>query len=112
MATHSCILTWRILWTEEPGRLQSVGSQRVGHNWRDVSTQTPAKATWVLCRQVCVGGGGVSPREASGQEINTNPGPKLVRGGGPHPAEMTVKPPWQDTPSTHRIQKYVTCNTS
>ena len=53
----------------------------------------------------------MSPREASGQEINTNPGPKLVRGGGPHPAEMTVKPPWQDTPSTHRIQKYVTCNT-
>ena len=27
MATHSCILAWRILWTEEPGRLQSVRSQ-------------------------------------------------------------------------------------
>ena len=33
MATHSSILAWRILWTEEPGRLQSVGSQRVGHDW-------------------------------------------------------------------------------
>ena len=32
MATHSCILTWRIPWTEEPGRLQSMGSQRVGHD--------------------------------------------------------------------------------
>ena len=32
MATHSSILTWRILWTEEPGGLQSTGSQRVGHN--------------------------------------------------------------------------------
>ena len=32
MATHSCMLAWRIPWTEEPGRLQSVGSQRVGHN--------------------------------------------------------------------------------
>ena len=32
MATHSSILTWRILWTEEPGGLQSVGSQRVGHD--------------------------------------------------------------------------------
>ena len=32
MATHSSILAWEILWTEEPGRLQSVGSQRVGHN--------------------------------------------------------------------------------
>ena len=29
-ATHSCILAWRILWTQEPGGLQSVGSQRVG----------------------------------------------------------------------------------
>ena len=32
MATHSSILAWRIPWTEEPGRLQSTGSQRVGHN--------------------------------------------------------------------------------
>ena len=32
MATQSSILTWRIPWTEEPDRLQSVGSQRVGHN--------------------------------------------------------------------------------
>ena len=29
---HSGILAWRILWTEEPGGLQSTGSQRVGHN--------------------------------------------------------------------------------
>ena len=32
MATHSSILAWKILWTEEPDRLQSVGSQRVGHD--------------------------------------------------------------------------------
>ena len=32
MATHSSILAWRIAWTEEPGRLQSAGSQRVGHD--------------------------------------------------------------------------------
>ena len=32
IATHSSILDWRILWTEEPGRLHSIGSQRVGHN--------------------------------------------------------------------------------
>ena len=32
MATHSSILAWRIPWTEEPGWLQSVGSQRVGHD--------------------------------------------------------------------------------
>ena len=32
LATHSSILAWRIPWTEEPGGLQSVGSQRVGHD--------------------------------------------------------------------------------
>ena len=37
IATHSSILAWRIPWTEEPGGLQSVGSQRVGHNWRDLA---------------------------------------------------------------------------
>ena len=33
MATYSSILDWRIPWIEEPGRLPSMGSQRVGHNW-------------------------------------------------------------------------------
>ena len=33
MVTHSSILAWRIPWTEKPGRLHSMGSQRVGHDW-------------------------------------------------------------------------------
>ena len=32
ITTHSSILAWKIPWVEEPGRLQSMGSQRVGHN--------------------------------------------------------------------------------
>ena len=32
MATHSSTLAWKIPWIEEPGRLQSMGSQRVGHD--------------------------------------------------------------------------------
>ena len=32
IATHSSILTWSIPWTEEPGRIQSIGLQRVGHD--------------------------------------------------------------------------------
>ena len=32
IAIHTSILAWRIPWTEEPGRLQSMGSQRVGHD--------------------------------------------------------------------------------
>ena len=38
MATHSSTLAWKIPWTEEPGRLQSMGSQRVGHNWATLLT--------------------------------------------------------------------------
>ena len=33
MATYFCILAWEILWTDEPGRLQSMGSQRLRHHW-------------------------------------------------------------------------------
>ena len=32
MATHTSVVAWRIPWTEEPGRLQSMGSKRVGHD--------------------------------------------------------------------------------
>ena len=36
-ATHSSILAWRIPWTKEPGRLKSIGSQKVGHNGSDLA---------------------------------------------------------------------------
>ena len=53
MATHSRILAWRIPWTEEPGRLQSMGSQRFGHDWvANYTTElfpTPgARSFWVV----------------------------------------------------------------
>ena len=35
MATHPSVLSWRILWTEKPGGLWSIGLQRIGHNWSD-----------------------------------------------------------------------------
>ena len=38
MATHSSFLAQRIPWTEEPGGLRSMGSQRVGHDWATNST--------------------------------------------------------------------------
>ena len=38
MATHSSILAWRIPWLEKPGRLQSTGLQRIGHDWATVRT--------------------------------------------------------------------------
>ena len=49
MATHSSILAWRIPWTEEAGGLQSMGSQRVGHNWAiNTTTNTPAASFHVF----------------------------------------------------------------
>ena len=57
MTTHSSILAWRIPWTEEPGRLQFMGSQKVGHDretniWASLVAQTernpPAMwETWI-----------------------------------------------------------------
>ena len=46
MATHSIILAWRIPWTEESGRLWSMGSQRVGHDWVVNKTATLVLLTW------------------------------------------------------------------
>ena len=47
MATHSSILAWRILWTEEPGWLQAMGSQRVRHR-HDRVTKRNRSANWKL----------------------------------------------------------------
>ena len=44
MATHSSILIWEIPWTEEPGRLQSMGLQRVGHDRSDSHTHSVIRA--------------------------------------------------------------------
>ena len=50
MATHSSILAWRIPWTEEPGGLQSMASERVGHDW----VTKPSTAHISLYIDVCV----------------------------------------------------------
>ena len=47
MATHSSILAWRIPWTEEPGGLQSMGSQRVEHGWATKQGTLPAQTEYV-----------------------------------------------------------------
>ena len=58
MAIHSIIHAWKIPWTEKPGGLQSVGPQRVGHDWATYThTHTlllrtlhhPLCAPWMLC---------------------------------------------------------------
>ena len=51
MATHSSILAWRIPWAEEPGRLQSMELQRVGHVWM-TNTFHFTKDTWEFRERV------------------------------------------------------------
>ena len=51
MATHSSTLAWKIPWTAEPGRLQSMGSQRVGHDW--VRLFTSLHFWWLKTIQTC-----------------------------------------------------------
>ena len=46
MATHSSFLVWRILWTEEPGRQQSMGLQIVGHDWETKQQQHCQMCDW------------------------------------------------------------------
>ena len=55
MAPHSSALAWKIPWTEEPGRLQSIGSRRVGHDW----------ATSFHFSLSCIGEGNGSPLQCS-----------------------------------------------
>ena len=50
MANHSSILAWKIPWMEEPGRLQSMGSQRVRHDWANLLSFSlqPSMASMIL----------------------------------------------------------------
>ena len=52
MATHSGILAWEIPWTKEPGKLQSMASQRVGHNWATNTLAVVNKAAVNISVQV------------------------------------------------------------
>ena len=53
MATHSGICAWRIPWIEEPGRLQSIELQRVGHDWSDLAC-TQARTQWLIMLNICL----------------------------------------------------------
>ena len=54
MATHSSILAWRVAWTEEPGRIQSMGLPRVGHNLADEHTHTTSSLSVILLMDIWV----------------------------------------------------------
>ena len=54
MAIHSSTIAWKIPWTEEPGRLQSVGSQRVRYDWA-TSLSFPKRKWCTLPKDICLG---------------------------------------------------------
>ena len=91
MATHSSILAWRISWTEEPGRLQSTGSQRVGHDW--------ATSLSLSCSNTGFPGGSVVKNlPANAEDSSLIPGSGRSPGGGNgNPFQYTCwkKIPWQ-----------------
>ena len=67
MAAHSSILAWRIPWTEEPGGLQSQGSQRVRHNWNDLAHTHTCVCVWNwMYTHICI-----TASLCSTAEINT-----------------------------------------
>ena len=55
MATHASILAWRIPWTEDPGRLQSVGSQRVRHDRVTSLSLSVLHCRRILYQLICQG---------------------------------------------------------
>ena len=81
MATHSSTLTWKIPWMEEPGRLQSMGLQRVGHDW----------ATSLSFQYTCIKLPGGSEGKASAHNAEDL---CLIPGSGRFPWRRK----WQPTP--------------
>ena len=75
MADFSSILAWRIPWTEEPGRLQSIGSQRVGHNWSNW-------AIIILASQMVQVIKNLPANAVAAVDMGSIPGSRRLPGGG------------------------------
>ena len=83
MATHSSILAWRISWTDEPGRLQSMGSQRVRQDW---ATST---FTWHLLSSIQFSHSVVSNSLWLGQQDTRVPCPSPTTGPCSNPCPLS-----------------------
>jgi len=92
MATHSSTLAWKIPWTEEPGRLQSMGSQRFGCNWATSLSLS------------CIGEGNGNPLQCSCLE---NP-----RDGGACWAAVYRVTEWETTEATWQQQQQLVGSSS
>ena len=95
MATHSSTLAWRIPWREEPGRLQSTGAQRVGHDWTLIHAKV--EITWtslVAQRLKCLPGMQETRVWTLGRED------PLEKEMATHSSTLAWRIPWSEEPGT------------
>ena len=98
MATHSSTLAWKIPWTEEPGRLQSIGWQRVGHDW----------VTYFHFSFSCIGEGNGNPLQCSCLENPRDGGAWWAAVYGVAQSRTWLKPLSSRTDLTNEMQKVTT----
>ena len=99
MAPHSSTLAWKTPWTEEPGSLQSMGSQRVGHNW----------ATSFHFSLSCIGEGNGNPLQCSCLENPRDRGAWWAADYGVAQSRTRLK--WLSSSSSSRYQRYTKAQT-
>ena len=84
MATNSSILAWKIPWTEEPGRLQPMGLQRVRHEWATLFSLSLYVQKWPPC--------------SLGRRIANTCTYKSEKAMAPHSSTLAWKIPWTEEP--------------
>ena len=90
MAAHSSILAWRISWIEEPGGLQSMGSQRVGHDRSDLAAKLWASFIALLVKNL------PAVQETRVRFLNWEDPPEKEM--APHSSTLAWRVPWTEEP--------------
>ena len=101
MASHSITVAWKIPWTEEPGRLQSMGSRRVGHDWA---------TEWLHFSLSCIGEGNGNPLQCSCLENARDGGASWAAIYGVAQSRTRLKQLSSSSSSTHESSSRHICS--
>ena len=93
MAIHSITIAWKIPWTEKPGRLQSMGSQRVGHNWATSLSALIGLPRWLSSKESAC-----QCKETQETGFDPGSGRSLKEGMSTHSSILAWKIPWTEKP--------------
>ena len=96
MATHSSILPWRILWTEKPSRLQSMGSQRIGFNWGTNTLTFMASPEAQMVKKLPAGQTQALVRSLGWED-------PLEKGMATHSSILAWRIPWTEAMESQRV---------